>query len=341
MSAAAEWNQGAVPCADSADVTLACHDHDLAARERLIENYIPLVKAIARRYAYTCEPYEDLVQVGSIGLIKAIDRFEPARGVNLAAFAVPNILGEIRRYLRDVSAPVRLPRRHQEICARIGGTRHSGGSERTRTGRGAASRASARAGFAQRGHRHCQHRRSVRRERGPPFRREQYALAPSARTPGASFPLLRRSQPGRDRATSRALPDAHLARTRVRTCQATSRFRGKIALCGVPEAPTLGEWRLQTPSGKRQPGSPPRSSDSEPRDRSHRTALHRRCPQRGPDPDPFLTGTRRWRARTQGLHVRPRLSLGSRHGPGAAERGAGRGALRPPVRDRRNAGPLG
>jgi len=120
MSAAAEWNQGAVPCADSADVTLACHDHDLAARERLIENYIPLVKAIARRYAYTCEPYEDLVQVGSIGLIKAIDRFEPARGVNLAAFAVPNILGEIRRYLRDVSAPVRLPRRHQEICARIG-----------------------------------------------------------------------------------------------------------------------------------------------------------------------------------------------------------------------------
>ena len=123
MSAAAEWNQGAVPCADSADVTLACHDHDLAARERLIENYIPLVKAIARRYAYTCEPYEDLVQVGSIGLIKAIDRFEPARGVNLAAFAVPNILGEIRRYLRDVSAPVRLPRRHQEICARIGAAR--------------------------------------------------------------------------------------------------------------------------------------------------------------------------------------------------------------------------
>ena len=66
MSAAAEWNQGAVPCADSADVTLACHDHDLAARERLIENYIPLVKAIARRYAYTCEPYEDLVQAGVI-----------------------------------------------------------------------------------------------------------------------------------------------------------------------------------------------------------------------------------------------------------------------------------
>src|SRR2546421_3815296 len=123
MSAAAEWNQGAVPCAAAADVTLACHDHDSAARNRLIEKHIPLVKAIARRYVYTCEPYEDLVQVGSIGLIKAVDRFEPARGVNLAAFAVPNILGEIRRYLRDVSAPVRLPRRHQEICARIGAAR--------------------------------------------------------------------------------------------------------------------------------------------------------------------------------------------------------------------------
>ena len=120
MSAAPEWNPRAVPCADSADLALACDGHDLAARERLIEKYIPLVKAIARRYDYTREPYEDLVQVGSIGLIKAIDRFEPARGVDLAAFAVPNILGEIRRYLRDVSAPVRLPRRHQEICTRIG-----------------------------------------------------------------------------------------------------------------------------------------------------------------------------------------------------------------------------
>jgi RNA polymerase sigma-B factor len=120
MSAAPEWNPRTVSCADSADVALACDRHDLAARERLIAKYIPLVKAIARRYDYTREPYEDLVQVGSIGLIKAIDRFEPARGVDLAAFAVPNILGEIRRYLRDVSAPVRLPRRHQEICTRIG-----------------------------------------------------------------------------------------------------------------------------------------------------------------------------------------------------------------------------
>jgi RNA polymerase sigma-B factor len=123
MSAGARANRRTVPRADSTDLALACHDHDPAARDRLIEKHIPLVKTIARRYVYTCEPYEDLVQVGSIGLIKAVDRFEPARGVDLAAFAVPNILGEIRRYLRDLSAPVRLPRHNQEICAHIRVTR--------------------------------------------------------------------------------------------------------------------------------------------------------------------------------------------------------------------------
>ena len=108
MSVALEWKSDA---------------DDSAARERLIESYLPLVRRMARRFLYTREPYEDLVQVGSIGLIKAIDRFEPTRGVSLAAFAVPNILGEIRRYLRDASATVRVPRHEQEICARIGSTR--------------------------------------------------------------------------------------------------------------------------------------------------------------------------------------------------------------------------
>jgi RNA polymerase sigma-B factor len=108
MSAAPEWNS---------------ESYDPAARERLIESYLPLVRRIARRFAYTREPYEDLVQVGSIGLIKAIDRFDSGRGVNLAAYAVPNILGEIRRYLRDASATVRVPRHEQEICVRIGNAR--------------------------------------------------------------------------------------------------------------------------------------------------------------------------------------------------------------------------
>jgi RNA polymerase sigma-B factor len=108
MSAAPHWSS---------------ESYDPAARERLIEQYMPLVERIARGFAYTREPYEDLVQVGAIGLIKAIDRFEPTRGVTLAAFAVPNVSGEIRRYLRDLSAPVRVPRHQQEICARIGTAR--------------------------------------------------------------------------------------------------------------------------------------------------------------------------------------------------------------------------
>jgi RNA polymerase sigma-B factor len=92
---------------------------DLAARERLIEAYLPLVESLARRFADRGEHLEDLVQVGSIGLIKAVDRFDPTRGVGLAAFAVPNILGEIKRHLRDRSGPIRVPRRHQEVSARL------------------------------------------------------------------------------------------------------------------------------------------------------------------------------------------------------------------------------
>jgi RNA polymerase sigma-B factor len=96
---------------------------DLAARERLIEAYLPLVYALAHRFAHRGEHVEDLVQVGSIGLIKAVDRFEPARGVDLAAFAVPNIVGEIKRHLRDRSGLIRVPRRQQEANVRLGQTR--------------------------------------------------------------------------------------------------------------------------------------------------------------------------------------------------------------------------
>jgi RNA polymerase sigma-B factor len=82
----------------------AYRDGDLAARQRLIEAYLPLVRSLARRFANCGERVEDLVQVGSIGLIKAVDRFDPDRGVDLAAFAAPNILGEIKRHLRDGTA---------------------------------------------------------------------------------------------------------------------------------------------------------------------------------------------------------------------------------------------
>jgi RNA polymerase sigma-B factor len=91
------------------------HDGDISARDRLVEVYLPLVESLARRYARSSDDYDDLYQVGCIGLIQAIDRFEPNRGDELLAFAVPNISGEMRRYRRDRAASVRLPRRVQEL----------------------------------------------------------------------------------------------------------------------------------------------------------------------------------------------------------------------------------
>lgn len=88
---------------------------DSAARQRLVELYLPLVESFVRRYGRTTEDYDDLYQVGCIGLINAIDRFDPSRGDELAAFAVPNVAGEIRRYLRDRTDTVRLPRRVLEL----------------------------------------------------------------------------------------------------------------------------------------------------------------------------------------------------------------------------------
>src|SRR5919204_1862986 len=88
---------------------------DTTARERLVEVYLPLVQSFARRYARSSDDYDDLYQVGCIGLIQAIDRFRPERGDELAAYAVPNIAGEMRRYLRDRGGSVRLPRRVLEL----------------------------------------------------------------------------------------------------------------------------------------------------------------------------------------------------------------------------------
>ncbi len=92
---------------------------DLEARQRLIQQYLPLVRRLARQHAGRGEQLEDLVQVGSIGLINAIDRFEVDRGVDLAAYAIPSIVGEIKRHLRDRVGPIRIPRRLQEVNASL------------------------------------------------------------------------------------------------------------------------------------------------------------------------------------------------------------------------------
>jgi RNA polymerase sigma-B factor len=88
---------------------------DLGARARLIQQYLPLVRRLARKYVGHGEQFEDLVQVGSIGLIKAVDRFSLERDVDLASYAIPTIDGEIKRHLRDRAWPIRIPRRLHEL----------------------------------------------------------------------------------------------------------------------------------------------------------------------------------------------------------------------------------
>jgi RNA polymerase sigma-B factor len=83
-------------------------------REALIERYLPLAQSLARRYHRSGQPLDDLVQVASIGLIKAVDGFDRSRGVSFESYAVPTILGELKRYLRDRGWSVRVPRRLQE-----------------------------------------------------------------------------------------------------------------------------------------------------------------------------------------------------------------------------------
>ncbi|HZZ47409.1 MAG TPA: SigB/SigF/SigG family RNA polymerase sigma factor [Pseudonocardia sp.] len=84
-------------------------------REELVTSYLPLAQRIARRYANRGEPLDDLIQVASLGLLQAIERYQPTLGRHFLAFAVPTITGEIRRYFRDKSWAMRVPRRLKEL----------------------------------------------------------------------------------------------------------------------------------------------------------------------------------------------------------------------------------
>jgi RNA polymerase sigma-B factor len=96
-------------------------DGDTSAREELIERHLPLVRSLARRYSGRGEALEDIEQVGAIGLIKAIDRFDLDREVSLATYATPNIVGEIKRHFRDKGWAIRVPRALQELNASMSG----------------------------------------------------------------------------------------------------------------------------------------------------------------------------------------------------------------------------
>jgi RNA polymerase sigma-B factor len=93
---------------------------DLDAREELVLRFMPLARQLAARYRHAGEPLEDLVQVACIGLLKAVDRYDPGRGTGFARYAVPTMLGEIKRHFRDKGWAVRVPRATQELALKVG-----------------------------------------------------------------------------------------------------------------------------------------------------------------------------------------------------------------------------
>jgi len=105
------------------DVTLLFtrwqRERDPAAHEALVRRFMPLTRSLARRYDRSSEPFEDLLQVASVGLLKALDRYDAERGHSFASFAVPTILGEMRRYFRDCGWSVHVPRGDQERALKV------------------------------------------------------------------------------------------------------------------------------------------------------------------------------------------------------------------------------
>jgi RNA polymerase sigma-B factor len=94
-------------------------DGDPRAREALVQRYMPLARSLAMRYVRSAEPLDDLMQVASLGLVKAVDRFDDEREIAFSSYAVPTILGEIKRHFRDRTWAVRVPRGLQEMSAKV------------------------------------------------------------------------------------------------------------------------------------------------------------------------------------------------------------------------------
>jgi RNA polymerase sigma-B factor len=129
MSSTPPQRPAAAPEPDGTGLTRAEEDRrllvryhklgDEAAREKLVERLLPLARRMARRYRRSDEPLDDLVQVATLGLIKAIDRFDPSRETAFSSYAVPTMLGELKRYFRDNGWAVHVPRGMQERVMRV------------------------------------------------------------------------------------------------------------------------------------------------------------------------------------------------------------------------------
>jgi RNA polymerase sigma-B factor len=95
------------------------HQHQHAVREELVRRFTPIARRLAARYRTAHEPFEDVLQVASLGLLHAVDRFDPDQGPSFNSFAIPTILGEIKRYFRDTGWSVHVPRGAQELALRV------------------------------------------------------------------------------------------------------------------------------------------------------------------------------------------------------------------------------
>ena len=100
----------------------ADHPDRIALRSKLVTGYLPVVQHIARRFAGRGEPVDDLEQAGTVGLLNAVDRFEPDRGIDFLSYAVPTITGEVRRHFRDRTWSMRVPRRLKDLQSSINST---------------------------------------------------------------------------------------------------------------------------------------------------------------------------------------------------------------------------